>query len=410
MTITEKIKASITNATGLTCYYQSAEDLNRVLDDAQFPCALFFLLKGEQVQNSGAHYKERINAAVFFVDMSDGVDFSAERNEQIIDGCKKTAYKWLHSLNRSTILKCTALNGSERVYAEYDSQLTGYAVNVQLEELRGEVVCFDKGSGVEPTPPQPQPDEKYLPLRFTSVDDYGCTIAFEDLQNNGTKLEYNRGDGWHDWDFSPIALSKGQSVEIRGDNSEIRGFIGHFVEGGLGRYKCSGDVMSLLYKELTDENISTMRFAWFGNSSNSVGLFADCKHLISPPETPATYLTAGCYAYMFFGCANLQYIPDLPALKIANTAYERMFCNCAALIRAEIYAETLGTRSFVYLFSNYYALQEIRLHLHGTISSGQIGYILTGEGRGGILYVPKDCKLPEQNRVTIPTNWRIVYE
>ncbi len=139
MTIIDKIKQSVTDATGVPCYYQSEEELNRILDNAQLPCALFVLLRGGQLTTTNGHLRERVQVAMFFADKTD-FDFTAHENEEIINKQKQRAYKWLLSLNTSKLLRVIGIIGTERAYTDYDVILTGYAVNVTLEELRG-VAC-----------------------------------------------------------------------------------------------------------------------------------------------------------------------------------------------------------------------------------------------------------------------------
>lgn len=140
MSIIEKIKQSVQAATGLRVLYQSAEQLNRICDNTEYPAAFFFLLANGGLDSSGGHLRERLNLAVFFVDKSQ-FDFNAKENEQIIQACKERAYKWLRSLYTSTDLRLLSVNGTERVYDLFDVQLTGFAVNVELEELQGDYTC-----------------------------------------------------------------------------------------------------------------------------------------------------------------------------------------------------------------------------------------------------------------------------
>lgn len=138
MTLIEKIKHSVEKATKLTCVYQSAEDVNRIVDNIEMPCAVFFLLTSGQVADDLRNIRERVTVAMFFVDLTE-FDFQAIENEHIIDRCKKSAGKWLASLVSSHDLRLVSVEGTERVYDRFDAQLTGYAVRVTVEELQG--VC-----------------------------------------------------------------------------------------------------------------------------------------------------------------------------------------------------------------------------------------------------------------------------
>lgn len=140
MTIPDKIKQSVKAATGLKCYYQSEEELNRIFDNADFPCAFFVLLRGQQLNTDNGNYRERLQVAMFFADTTD-FDATAEANERIIDKQKRHAYKWLYSLQTDKTFRLVSVNSSERVYSEYDVMVTGYAINVTIEELQGVTAC-----------------------------------------------------------------------------------------------------------------------------------------------------------------------------------------------------------------------------------------------------------------------------
>ena len=136
MTIVGKIKQSITDATGLPVYYHDEPTLNLLTSSMDFPCCLFQLLSQGAVVNEGGQMKERVTAALFFVDRSD-FDFEAESNEEIIDACKGRAFAWLASLNGGGLLTLTANNGTRRIYDRYDDILTGFGLSVDLTEQVG---------------------------------------------------------------------------------------------------------------------------------------------------------------------------------------------------------------------------------------------------------------------------------
>lgn len=136
MTITEKIKKSVTTATGLPVFYQSAEQLNRICDYTEYPCAYFFLLQTQGISTENMTPREQVRVGVFFVNTTE-FDFEAEQNEAIIQGCKENAFKWIATLPRDKYFRLVSIGQSERVYDQFDAQLTGYCVNVVLEEIDG---------------------------------------------------------------------------------------------------------------------------------------------------------------------------------------------------------------------------------------------------------------------------------
>ena len=144
MTIVGKIKQSITDATGLPVYYHDEPTLNLLTSSMDFPCCLFQLLSQGAVVNEGGQIKERVTAALFFVDRSD-FDFDAESNEEIIDACKGRAFAWLASLNVGGLLTLTANNGTRRIYDRYDDILTGFGLSVDLTEQVGLCIPAEYG-------------------------------------------------------------------------------------------------------------------------------------------------------------------------------------------------------------------------------------------------------------------------
>lgn len=146
MTIVEKIKQSVEAATGVQLFYQSAEQLNRQLDNVQLPCAYLFLLENQSLNVDGGHLRERLNIAVFFVDKTE-FDFESFENERIIDTCKQRAYTWLQSLTNDAYIRLLNVIGTQRVYDVMDVILTGFAVQVTIEEMQGVWPCVEIPNG-----------------------------------------------------------------------------------------------------------------------------------------------------------------------------------------------------------------------------------------------------------------------
>lgn len=135
MSLINKIKGSIED-TGLTCLYDSAGDINRLLDYQNYPLAFFTLINRGGLISLNGVYREIANVVVFFVNTST-FDFDSLENEEIIKTCKTLALKWLDTLPRNGVLKATVLD-TNRVYNYADSILTGYCLNLRIEELEGE--------------------------------------------------------------------------------------------------------------------------------------------------------------------------------------------------------------------------------------------------------------------------------
>lgn len=140
MTIIEKLKTSIEEATGLSFHYDDRDALNEILDDAVFPCVVSHLVEQGAVADSLGVYHERLTCEVWFEDLAEeGAD--GLRNEEIIDRMKRSALKWLTAFRNNEDLHLTSINSTSRHYLERDVMTTGYAVTITFEEVDGISAC-----------------------------------------------------------------------------------------------------------------------------------------------------------------------------------------------------------------------------------------------------------------------------
>jgi hypothetical protein len=141
MTIIEKIKRSVEAATGLPFLYHAAGEINELIARAEsLPVAFAFLLDSGTIDDVNGRYRERVTLAVMFADKSQ-FDFNAIENEQIIDRMKIKAYKWLQSLRLSNDLNIVTINQTQRLYDATTDILTGFSVNVTIEDVAGVGEC-----------------------------------------------------------------------------------------------------------------------------------------------------------------------------------------------------------------------------------------------------------------------------
>lgn len=141
MNVIEKLKKSITEAVGIPFFYGSGGEINRVLDRAPLPCAFAYLLESNTATDTNGIMRERLTFAVFFVNKTT-FDFEAIENESVIDGCKRMAFSWFLKLNRGGEFQNNVINNTLRVYDEIaDATVTGYALNVTIEEVEGVSAC-----------------------------------------------------------------------------------------------------------------------------------------------------------------------------------------------------------------------------------------------------------------------------
>ena len=140
MSIVNKIKSSVQSITGLPCYYDDSGRLNMRLDYLEYPLAFFTLINNGNLNTTNAHYRERVDVAMFFIKPTT-YDFESLENEAIIEECKGYALKWLQGLRLQRDLIPLYVLNTTRVYNYADTILTGYAINIRLEETLGEA-CF----------------------------------------------------------------------------------------------------------------------------------------------------------------------------------------------------------------------------------------------------------------------------
>ena len=141
MTIIEKIKQSVEGATGMPFLYHAAGELNELIARCkELPVAYSFLIDSGTIDDVNGRYHERVTLAVMFCDKTE-FDFNALENEQIIDRMKVKAYKWLQSLRMSNALRVVSVNNTQRLYDNTTDVLTGFAVNITIEDVAGVGEC-----------------------------------------------------------------------------------------------------------------------------------------------------------------------------------------------------------------------------------------------------------------------------
>ena len=141
MTLIDKIKTSIEGATGFPFLYHAAGEINELIARAErLPVAFAFLLDSGTIDDVNGRYHERVTLAVMFTDKTQ-FDFNALENEEIIDRMKLKAYKWLESLRNSNDLQIVSVNSTQRLYDTTTDILTGYAVNITLQDMYGAGEC-----------------------------------------------------------------------------------------------------------------------------------------------------------------------------------------------------------------------------------------------------------------------------
>ena len=141
MSIIDKLKTNIEATTGLPFVYGSAGDINRALDYSPLPCVFVYLLTTTSVSDVNGQLHERATVAAFFVNKT-VFDFDGIENEGIIDEMKRRAFAWVAASRSDKTLTFGAVENAQRVYDEIsDATVTGYAVQITIEEIEGVGTC-----------------------------------------------------------------------------------------------------------------------------------------------------------------------------------------------------------------------------------------------------------------------------
>ena len=147
MTLIDKIKKSVEEATGLPFYYDTPETLNQRMSGSSakrpwvFPCAMLNIIKSGAVQDQNGILRERLTVEVLFATQSD-LDFDGVQVEACeIDKMKERAFTWLLALMRSRVLRLASINTTNRYYATDDAIYSAYGVNITIDEAQGFSQC-----------------------------------------------------------------------------------------------------------------------------------------------------------------------------------------------------------------------------------------------------------------------------
>ena len=221
-------------------------------------------------------------------------------------------------------------------------------------------------------------------LCFTTVD-VNNTVRLDKNGNPPTiSLEYSTDKrNWTEYTWSgntgaTITLTNvGDSVWWRGDNTTLATDNSNFHKFKIsGSIDATGNIMSLLDRQLMKTNVQPYCFAYLFNSCTSLtkapklpattlakycynDMFSGCRSLTKAPELPATTLADYCYQNMLGGCRSLTKAPELPATTLALGCYKGMFGGCASLTKApELPATTLAESCYYNMLGGCTSLTE----------------------------------------------------
>ena len=206
-------------------------------------------------------------------------------------------------------------------------------------------IAFGKAAGKKEEPPA------YWGLCFTA-EEAGSTVAMRAFGSAPAVTLETSFDGeiWEPFTVGETTITLpnvGDKVYFRageGGNTAMASSPRAYNKFSIitGRISASGNIMSLLNRDVPDSIMPRYCFA---------SLFNGCTSLAQAPELPATTLATYCYANMFRGCTSLAQAPELPATTLATYCYANMFRGCASLAQApELPATTLATKCYGYMF------------------------------------------------------------
>lgn len=153
------------------------------------------------------------------------------------------------------------------------------------------------------------------------------TIVVNNPQST-MKYSVNDGNATNIPQGKPIDVKAGDMVHFYGSNNFSNGISGYNnIAGGTAQVKVYGNIMSLV-NETDFATASTLTMAYtFASLFRGNTNLTDASGLL----LPATTLTEGCYAAMFYGCTNLTIAPVLPAETLVTNCYQSMFFGCTKL-------------------------------------------------------------------------------
>lgn len=253
-------------------------------------------------------------------------------------------------------------------------------------------------------------------LQFES-EEQGCEVLIRQFRDASSqaqpldiKLEWSRNAvSWGRIDIDRFNLIYRIPITNVGDRLCIRAADHNNAFGTMDTYckfsiskrcKCSGNVMSLLYREEADSV----------GSGNSMGdyafkrLFYGCN-ITSAPTLPSTTLSKGCYQSMFGNCAYLKSAPLLPATNLADNCYWYMFYG-SGITSAVLPATTLADGCYEGMFYGCSSLLWIDTKMN-SFATGTSRWVESVRA-GGTFYCRSQLDDSVRGNNTIPQSWNVV--
>lgn len=271
-------------------------------------------------------------------------------------------------------------------------------------------------------------------LCFTAEED-GSTISMKNVGNAPKdvsleySLDYRKWNSFVVGSTTVILDKKGKKVYFRAKEKN-QALASHYISYHsfvmTGKIAASGDIMSLLDKDIDPEEVPNYGL---------LGIFRDCKSLVKAPELPAMRIKALGYRDMFYNCTSLTKAPDLPATELYEGAYYSMFLGCDKLTEApKLIADSIGYQCYRNMFhdchslkiapelpltnaanygygsiyKNCYNLEEIRVNFPKWNSNLTSSWVYGVRNQHGTFYGPSTLR-PVFGVDNIPTGWKHIY-
>lgn len=204
-------------------------------------------------------------------------------------------------------------------------------------------------------------------LAFTALTD-NTTVSLITHGENHPDIQYSFNKlNWFHWDYSAINLINGQTVYMKGFNPDgfQTGNMNFSKFSGTGQYKVSGPLFAIMndaYRKAPEDIMIGdwgMCYMFYGDTC-----LIDASELIMPGDDElgsnvASHIMDG----MFNGCSNLISAPaELPYENLASKkyCYDNMFAYCTSLTKSPILPGTwLSEGCYSYMFNGCTHLNEI---------------------------------------------------
>jgi len=242
-------------------------------------------------------------------------------------------------------------------------------------------------------------------------------------KNNATTWSsVQENTGWSSSTSNKITVTAGDKVYLKMNSpyswSNRNYSYHHWIYSYNVRYNLSGNIMSIIYGD-NFLNYSSMpanetyffEFMFLESYSKSNSLLISAENL----RLPATELTVGCYANMFYKCNAMTIGPTiLPATTLQNYCYSAMFAECTSLTKAPILpATTLVSGCYDSMFANNTSLQYIKAMFTtdpgGEQYNGPCAVWVINVPSGGTFVKNSNATWNRTGANAVPSGWTIEY-